>query len=212
MVITSWRDSRSGEVSEVPIEDGSEIADHYIQHSDRLEIDCSVTNQPFQSGQEWELVDIDVRASKFVPHGLLAITEGITGAVNSLIGLAGLNPAKAWLIKPDSPKDYIQAFHDQLVKIKESVFECSLTYMGSSVSALILESIEKTRSADRPGGHFALSFRKIKKVQTRLFGLPVPTDLISAVASIAPTIPFLTTDVEAEVRKHSETSVLGGLL
>jgi hypothetical protein len=209
-VITSWGDSRQGEVSRVPIEDGSEISDHYIQRPDTLEVEVVVSNQPYHPSKavEWSQETLDVRTSDFVPHGLLALTSAIGGAVSALLG--ELMPLKVWVTKSKTESDYIGDFHDAIIKIKEGVFLCSLTFQDRVVSDLVIEKLGLRFSGDDTAATFKIEFSKIKKVETRVMGLPVPKALLEQMPKNMPKMPKQQSAAEAEVREHSKPSLLLG--
>jgi hypothetical protein len=216
-VIDPWTDSRKGEISQVPIEDGSEIADHYIQHPDKLSVTVTVTNQPMSEGfARWEQRTIKPRESDFNPHGLLALTEAIGGLIGGLFGAAGLNETKVWLrFHKDDGKDYIGDFHDTLVKIKESVSLCSLTFRAAGANAgrvldnLCLTDVTLTFSAETDAGKFGLEFTRIKKATLKAATLPKPSALLAKAPKTKIPGRNTATQDEEDALKYSKGKSLG---
>jgi hypothetical protein len=213
-VIDPWSASRTGEISQVPIEDGSEIADHYIQHPDKLSVSVKVTNQPMSADfTRWEQRTINTRKSDFEPHGLLALTEMVGGAIGSLLGLAGgATEAKTWIrLHKDTGKDYSNDFDDELVKIKEGVGTCTLTFRGRVLDNIVITDSTLTYRAGTDAGEFKLEFTRVKKAALKSATLPTPKSLLAAAPKVKIPGKKEATQDEEDAMKYSKTSALAGI-
>lgn len=217
-VIPQWKGTWSGELSEYPIEDGSELADHFVQHSDKLSVQVCVTNQPkddsqvHKSAAKWERVTLDVRKSGFVPHGLFAVTSFAGAAIGSLLGATGLTETNVWIRKVSDPRDFVGDFCDALIKIKQTVARCTLTFKGRTLSDLVLLSFDLDFSAEDDAGRFALEFKKVKTAVTKSASLPKPASLLAMAPKIKIPLKKDASEEEAAAREHSKTTMLGALL
>jgi len=217
-VIPAWKGTWSGELSEYPIEDGSELADHFIQHSDKLAVQVCVTNQPkddsqvYKSAAKWEQVTLNIRKSGFMPHGLFAATAFVGAAIDSLLGAAGLTETKVWVRKVSNPRNFVGDFCDTLIKIKQTVARCTLTFKGRTLSNLVLLSFDLDFSTEDDAGRFSLEFKKVKTAVTKSASLPKPAALLAKPPTFK--IPGKKDASEEEVaaREHSKTTMLKGAL
>lgn len=214
-VIPNWKGTWSGELSEYPIEDGSELADHFIQHSDKLSVQVCVTNQPkddsqvHKSAAKWERVTLNVRKSGFVPHGLFAATAFIGNALGLL---GGLTETKVWIRKVSDPRDFVGDFCDTLIKIKQTVARCTLTFKGRTLSDLVLLSFDLDFSTEDDAGRFSLEFKKVKTAVTKSASLPKPASLLAMAPKIKIPLKKDASEEETAAREHSKTTMLGALL
>lgn len=145
--------SAESEVTNHPIEDGSEISDHVIHRPRRVTFEFAQSATPLgESETEWKQLPIDVRQSQFKPTGLLAITM-LAGAAVAAIGAAlgiGGGPAEVWTLTAKEDKDRIHALHDKLIEVWQKSSLCTFNYQGLQLSDYVLTSVQYSRGV--PGG------------------------------------------------------------
>jgi hypothetical protein len=143
-----------------------------------------------------DTVELKIAPSKFKPTGLLLLTTGAIGlvqsATNAIGGALGLGeafpgppPVKVRVLTATTDKDRIVALGEDLTKAFQASALFSFDWLGQSWSDYILTDVQYTRAAGRILGVFALSLTRVKFVKTaQAQTLQIPAEL-----SMKPIIP-----------------------
>lgn len=145
--------SAESEVTNHPIEDGSEISDHVIRRPRRVTFEFAQSATSIaEADTEWKRLPIDVRKSQFKPKGLLALTmlaEQAIAAVGAALGIGG-GPSEVWTLTAKEDKDRIHELHDKLIDVWQKSYLCTFNYQGLQLSDYVITSVQYSRGV--PGG------------------------------------------------------------
>ena len=213
--------SAEAEVTNHPIESGSEISDHVIKRPKRVTFEFAQSSMPLAQEDEtnWEQIPINVRESQFKPFGLLALTMlagAAIKAVGKALGLGG-GPTEVWALTAKEDKDRIHELHGKLLEVWENSYLCTFNYQGLYLPDYVLTSVQYTRGV--PGGlaRFTLEAQAVQTVQTAAASLGGAAGLkVPAAVNLVPLLPKGPSAVEqiekAVVKKSLLASGLDSLL
>jgi hypothetical protein len=220
-IVTQITCSSDTEVTNHPVEAGSEISDHVISRPQKVtfEFAQSADVRANPSLDDWAQVPLDVRDSQFKPQGLLAITMGVGAAVGAIGGALGLSKSgtQIWALVAQAEEDRVHALHETLLQVQKDRELCAFNYQGLSLSNYVITSVQYSRG--RPGGivRFTLEAQAVVTVSTGVAALPTGAAGVAApggvnLVHLTPKGPKSTDEVEKEVvRKSLLKSGLGAL-
>lgn len=161
--------SAESEVTNHPIESGSEISDHVIHRPRRVTFEFAQSSMPLTEDEtNWEQLPVDVRKSQFRPFGLLALTMlagAAIAAIGSALGLGG-GPTEIWTLTAKEDKDRIHELHDKLIEVWQNAYRCTFSYQGLYLSDYVITGVQYSRGV--PGGiaRFTIEAQAIVTVAT----------------------------------------------
>jgi len=206
--VPKFTDTHSGQVTDFALEDGSSIADSFIQKPHTITLDIAqttvgsdldlpeaVSNFIGGSPRTLETVELNLEPNKFRPSGLLLATVAITGAINSGLSLIGLGasqpaPLRVTVVRDLSGTDRINKLYDELERAFNKRAKFTLIWLGRTWENYIAETIGYTRSGSRELGEFSVSLKKISIVTTeQATAVQVPAELTMKAPVSAGNVP-----------------------
>lgn len=211
--------SAESEVTNHPIESGSEISDHVIHRPRRVTFEFAQSSMPLTEDEtEWQQLPVDVRKSQFRPFGLLALTMlagAAIAAIGSALGLGG-GPTEIWTLTAKEDKDRIHELHDKLIEVWQNAYRCTFNYQGLQLSDYVLTSVQYSRGV--PGGiaRFTIEAQAVVTAATAGATLGAAgVGSLPAAVNLVPLVPMGPSAVEklekAVVRKSLLASGLDSL-
>lgn len=208
--------SAESEVTNHPIESGSEISDHVIKRPRRVTFEFAQSTMPLSDDEtKWEQLPIGpVRDSQFKPKGLLALTM-LAGQAVSAIGAAlgfGGGPSEVWMLTAKTDEDRIHALHDKLLDVQDNAYFCTFNYQGLYLPQYILTSVQYSRGV--PGGiaRFMIEAQSVKTVATAAAalggGAGVGGSPVAGAVSLVPLVPKGPSAVEQVEKEVVQKSLL----
>jgi hypothetical protein len=193
-LVREHEDTRAATVTSHPVERGAPINDHVIHEPDMLTVTVVQTQTPLPGpaydGVVWakptgfatKVVTLDVRKSLFKPGGLLALTRGIEGAINTGLSALGLgsdeDSTKVSVFQSDEPVDRIGELHDQLIAIKSKSRFVTVTFRGRIYPEFLITKVTWTTEPGKPGkGTFKLELQSVRLTTNGVADLPDPASL-----------------------------------
>ncbi len=193
-LVVSHDDDRSAEVTSHPVEKGSNINDHIIQHADKLTIEIAQTDSPFPTAAQpgvaftapkgfiKKSIALEVRENLFKPGGLLAVTSAVGGAITSLTNALGItSPADAAKVNvwtTDTPIDRIGELHDTLIGVKSKGQFCVFTYRGKVYPDYLITRVKWSTAKGEAGlGRFSVELQSVRIVETAVANIADPASL-----------------------------------
>ena len=212
-VVTAVTAANTSEVTNHPIESGSEISDHRIIRPDRVVFEFAQSTQPIRPEEvEWQQTPINVRESQFQPEGLLLLTmaaEMALEAVGSAIGLIGGGNLEVWTLTASESSDRIHTLRDKLIEVQQAPYLVTFSYQGLVLPSYVLTRVQYRRENGAGGlARFTIEAQQIATVETAVSALG-GGDLLSAATSVLAAVPLLdlgsknVETVEKEVVKRS---------
>ena len=216
-VVTAFTCSCDGEVTNHPIETGSDISDHVIIHPETVSVEFAQSEQPLarDAELEWKKASIQVRESEFEPDGLLMLTMAAgkaLAAVGSALGLGGGAELQIWTLTAKQDRDRVNEVFDTLVDVWRGAKTVTITSKGRTLDGYIITSAKLTRSNKEAGlARITIEAQHVETVTT------AATSLLDgfAVPAVLRALPLLdkgktsTKAIEAAVVKRS---IAAGLL
>jgi hypothetical protein len=174
-IVTQVSASADAEITNHPIEAGSEISDHVIKRPRRVTFEFAQSSIPLAQEDEtdWEQVPWSVRESQFKPTGLLALSMlagQAIAAIGSLVGLGGA-PTQIWVLTATKDEDRIKKLHDKLIELWQNSTEVTFNYQGLYLPGYVLAGVQYTRGV--PGGivRFTVEAQAVQTVETGISSL-----------------------------------------
>lgn len=170
----------SSTVTEHPVEDGVNVADHVKKELDKLSIEVFVSNAPVYdfNARGSGVQSVPIPLQKFKPP--LAPTPGaVFSAIGSAISglFSGDTQYSANVMKFGSEFNAIEDTETKLKKLKDDVQLVTVVTAGGVYDDMFLEHIAVQRNAGSgDGATFRLEFREVRKVQVSLVNAPKPTE------------------------------------
>jgi len=170
----------SSTITDFPVESGANINDHIRSNPERVTCDAWVTDTPHTG---------DNNVNGGLPRGSIAgkVLEtpsaptqyGFTGLValaKRALGL-GAPPVKAQLLQFATPFSAITETHQLLSKLREEGRPLELFARDWFADNMVIESISKPRAPeDGSMAHFAINFKRVRIVETRVTVAAVPAE------------------------------------
>jgi hypothetical protein len=205
--------SADAEVTNHPIESGSEISDHVIKRPRRVTFEFAQSAIPLAQENEtdWEQVPWSVRESQFKPQGLLALSMlagQAIAAIGSLVGLGGA-PTQIWVLTAKKDEDRIKKLHDKLIELWQDSTKVTFNYQGLYLPGYVLASVQYTRGV--PGGivRFTVEAQAVQTVETGISSLTGSlADLAQSAINLVPLLRKGSTPVEKVEKTVIEKSLL----
>lgn len=189
------------ELTQYAIEDGSVINDHAVQQPRKLTLTLVQTESPLsaepgfqQLTQELtvssrppgtQTVEVPVAQKEFRPTSLLALTEGVQSLLFSggarTIRFTGLksdtdpvqSPLKVTVLAAAADVGRVNAFHEQLVSLLDTVTPVQVTVKERSYEGMIITSVRRTDAAGQFGAaRFTVQLQQVSTAETRTVELP----------------------------------------
>ena len=211
-VVKQITTSADAEITNHPIESGSEISDHVIKRPRRVTFEFAQSSMPFAGDEvDWEQVPWSVRESQFKPTGLLALSMlagSAIAAIGSLVGIGG-GSTEIWVLTAKEDEDRIHKLHDQLIELWEDSEEVTFSYQGLYLSGYVISSVQYSRGV--PGGvaRFTLEAQAVQTVETGVSSLTGSlADLASSAINLVPLVPKGPAAVEKIEKTVVEKSLL----
>jgi hypothetical protein len=177
--VLSLIDELDAEVTDHPIENGSEISDHVIHKPKRLSLEVHQGNAPAEPDQGFSRrpLALDVAKNSFKPQGLLLIHSAAGALIGSILGKT--KSKKAYILQPDTEVDRVVELHDKLIEAWNQSYQLTLNHYGRTYPDYVLTSLSYTREGQGKGGlgQFKLGLRTLRTVSTATTELPNPEDL-----------------------------------
>lgn len=224
--VRGYTDERTAEVVQQPVEGGSVISDHVIQNPDTLSLELIESNTPItiREGFDKKALDLSpfVRASRFSPSGLLAITRAAGAAVGAVVeavgSLFGSNPSvpspTTLQSEGEKEQDIENNLYTLLIQLKENPPSSGveISVGGRQYESFLLARVSKTKTALGPTT-FPIDGVRFRTVSTASVPLPDPSKEIAKGAQgrgNKPPKPL--TDEAADALAAGETSGAKALL
>lgn len=202
------------EVTNHPIESGSEISDHVIRRPRRVTFEFAQSTMPLKVGEaDWSQQPFTVRESQFKPRGLLALTMlagRALAAIGSALGIGG-GASQIWILSAkDEGKDRIAELHNALIGVWQSAAMCTFHYGDLYLADYVITSVQYSRGV--PGGiaRFTIEAQEVKTVSTAAASLAeVGAGLaIPGAVNLIPLLPKGPSAVEKIEKAAVEKSML----
>jgi hypothetical protein len=192
--IPSFTCSKTGEVTNFPLDESASIADHFIRNPDEINFEVVQTQTPMTEAINPQIgeaimarktVDLNVPKTRFKPRGLLlastlihAGVDAAVGAIGSLVGVSKTPGPRVRVLKAASDVDRINKLVDELDAAFDAVAKFELIWLGRTWSDYILVKYPYTRAAGLEAGRFQLTLKHIDIVTTKdALGLAAPFDV-----------------------------------
>lgn len=179
-VVSSRVDERTATVVDHPVEAGSVVADNVVINPPTVTFELVVSQTPVDvvEGFGRSNLELDVRASLFVPGGFFAVTQGVRNVVSGLLSeVEGKPTAVNVLQNTGAPRDRVNDVHDELIRIFEGALLVTVNFKGRIYPDYLLTRITLT---DNPGefgmGRFTVDLRTVTTVTGEVVELPDPAD------------------------------------
>jgi hypothetical protein len=224
------------ELTQYAIEDGATINDHAVQQPRKLTLTLVQTESPLTTEPGFarlqqeisyqriragsQTVEVPVAQKEFRPTSLLALTSGAQQALfggPSSLRITGLKsdgpvtdePLKVSVLAADGDVGRVNAFHEQLVALLDSVTPVQVTYKQRSYEAMVITSVTRTDSAGQFGAaRFTLQLQQIATAETRLVELP-PVPQATKKSNVGKVAPKPATPAQTEYASTSFRAVNG---
>lgn len=174
-------------VTEHPVERGSNITDHLREENARVSLEVFVSNHPHtDSVKRGKFQNLDIEIPEYRPPLLPtpgSLTRNAVAAVGDL--LSGGAPKPVTLQFPEE-FNRVQELEKLLSELRAKGQLFRVISHAVEVDGLILERVTLHKDGSTgDGANFSLDLRRIRIVETKQVGLPVPQDLraVSAVAA-----------------------------
>lgn len=170
----------SSTVTEFPVESGASVNDHIRSNPERITCDAWVTDTPHTGDN-----NVNGGLSRGAVTGKVlevpaAPTQyGFTGLIALAKRALGLNapPVKAQLLQFPIPFSAITETHQLLTKLREEGRPLELFSRDWFADNMVIESVSKQRQVDDGSlGHFAIAFKRVRIVETRVTVAAVPAE------------------------------------
>jgi hypothetical protein len=176
LVVSEGHESTS-EVTEHPVERGSNIADHVRQNPQGLTLELYVTNTPIEDLGRGAISILQIDVPTYTPP--LAPTPGAlfsaaeNGINQAIRGNPG--PVKAQVLGFPSPFDRVKEVHDALLDLWKNGITSSVVTSVMTYDTMVLTRINMPRT--EPGGAtFNLDLKQIRTVTTASVAAPKPAE------------------------------------
>lgn len=188
------------ELTQYAIEDGSSINDHAVQAPRKLTLTLVQTESPiapepgFQQLQRelsyraiapgTQSAELPVAQKEFRPTSLLGLTDGVRSVLFGgprALRITGWKsdqavteqPLKVSVLATDSDVGRVNAFHDQLIALLDSVIPVQVTYKQRSFPAMVITSVTRTDSAGQFGAaRFTVQLQQVSTAESKIVELP----------------------------------------
>lgn len=183
-VVTSETNEALVAVTEHPVEDGPDVADHARPEPETITIEALVSNKPTFSNpgveklMSFQTVEIDIRRAK---PKLTSLTRSLTSAIGDLI-----NPPanKALVLAPtgDFP-DRVREMREKFEKARLAGARFRIVTAIRELDNMMLTRVATVRTPEFGGGAvtFQLDFRQVRIVKSKTVAAPVPAEARGAV-------------------------------
>jgi hypothetical protein len=190
------------ELTQFAVEDGSSINDHVVRQPKRLTLQLVQTETPLRFDLEGfdqvqrtvdvptrpvgnQTNEVQVRQKEFRPTSLLALSQAaqaalfggppktlrITGLKSD--GAIELKPLKVTVLARDGDVGRVNAFHDQLLALLDSVTPVQVTVKQRVYPDMIVISVSRSDAAGQVGcARFAVTLQQVRTAETRQVELP----------------------------------------
>jgi hypothetical protein len=174
------------EITEYPVEEGSDVADHVRPVAPRLTIEGYVSNKPM-----WSNPGVDSLASfrqvvlhyPPAPDRLnLSIGQAITGAIGSLTGAATL-PKTAQALAFDGFVNRVREIADKLEDARAKARRIRVVTTLREYENMIMEREAEPRAVeDGSGVTFQVDLKQIRTVTSEVVAAPIPAEARGALS------------------------------
>lgn len=167
----------TSEVTEHPVEQGSNIADHVRQNPQGLSLEMYVTNTPIEDIGRGSVDVLELDLPHYTPP-LLPTPGSLFAAAQNAITNAitgGPQPLKVQVLEFPQPFDRIKEIHDQLLDLWKAGGTMSVVTSVRTYDTMVLTKISLPRT--EPGGAtFSLDLKQIRTVTTATVAAPKPAE------------------------------------
>lgn len=184
--VTSEGAEHSATVTEHPVESGSDIADHVRDGLDTVTLEVFVSNTPTRDvnglyGGSIESVELKVpkfeRPVPLTPGGLMSAgIDTIKGA------LSPEEPWKAQVLKFSSKFNAVKDVLTMLDEWKKAGMVGSVITGWKLYPSVVITRVSPSRnSSTGDGATFAIEFKEIRIVESKMITAPIPTEARGAI-------------------------------
>lgn len=191
--VTEEGQTLTNTVTEHPVEEGANIADHVRNDLEEVKIDVFVTNTPIfteaaesrgnRTGKVWAVELNPVAPYKApleaTPGALFsAVGDAVSSGVDSLLGGNDKEKYGANVLKWGEEFDAVGETFTTLKRIRDTSAEVQVWLSRTPTPpAMVLTKLEMRRSKTTgTGAEMSLTFKELKKVKVSLVGAPKPTE------------------------------------
>lgn len=192
--------THSLQLSQYPVEDGSQISDHAVHDPETLSLTLVQTETPIEPVTGFSVTSnevpyqvtsmgkqsatLNVRQREGLPANVNQLIGGLSarllGSVNTIRieGLRSDQPAQTkslsiQALTANAPVERVDEFYSSLLALFESVTPLVVTVKGRSYPDMILTSVGRTDSAGQNGcTRFAVQLQRVRTVLTQTVELP----------------------------------------
>lgn len=183
-VVTTEQQENILAVTEHAVEKGGNIADHVRKQLDRLSLDVFVSNTPIDdvNGFGGAVSSVPLKVEKYTPP-----LEPTPGSLNAAVGgaISGLASAlmgkneqiKATVLQFSKPFDAVAFTNETLRRLQDTSQLVEVWTTSHDFDNLIVESFTQKKDAGTgTGATFAIQFRRLNIVHSKLVTAPAPTE------------------------------------
>jgi hypothetical protein len=159
----------TSEVTEHPVEQGSNIADHVRQNPQSLTLEMYVTNTPIEDIGRGVVDVLELNLPQYTPPPAPTFTA-LEGALTP-----PPVPVRVQVLNFNQPFDRVKEIHDQLLDLWKAGATMSAVTSVRTYDTMVLTGINMPRT--EPGGAtFTLGLKQVRTVTTAKVAAPKPAE------------------------------------
>ncbi len=167
----------TAEVTEHPVEQGSNIADHVRQNPIGLTLEMFVTNTPIEDIGRGSIVSKELTIPRYSPP-----RQFTPGSLFNILGAAirdtiagGPQTFNAQVLEFPEPFDRVKEVHEQLLELWRAGASMSVVTSTRTYDEMVITSLSLPRT-EPGGGTFTINFKQVRTVTTASVTAPAPAE------------------------------------